>query len=81
MKEFLQNFNSVGEFNYSVHISDEFRFAHFNNPKCACTTIKASLNMACAAALGRQLEYTNIGDIHDRGRNVLLKPNSITADS
>jgi Sulfotransferase family len=77
MKEFLKNFNSVGEFNYSVHISDEFRFVYFNNPKCACTTIKASLNLACAAALGRQLEYTNIGDIHDRSRNVLLTPAEI----
>jgi hypothetical protein len=77
MRQFLQNFNSASEFNYSVHISDEFRFVYFNNPKCACTTIKASLNMACAAALGRKLEYTNIGDIHDRSRNVLLTPAEI----
>jgi hypothetical protein len=77
MKEFFNNFNGVSEFNYSVHISDEFRFVYFNNPKCACTTIKASLNMACAAALGRQLEYTNIGDIHDRSRNLLLTPAAI----
>jgi hypothetical protein len=77
MKKFFENFNGVSEFNYSVHISDEFRFVYFNNPKCACTTIKASLNMACAAALGRQLQYANIGDIHDRRRNLLLTPAEI----
>ena len=77
MDEFFRNFNNVQEFNYSVHISHEFRFVYFNNPKCACTTIKASLNLACAAALGRKLEYMSIGDIHDRRRNLLLTPADI----
>jgi hypothetical protein len=77
MKEFLQNFNSVSELNYSVHISEEFRFVYFNNPKCACTTIKASLNLACATALGRDLQYANIAEIHDRSRNLLLTPAEI----
>ncbi len=77
MKEFFQNFNSVNEFNYSVHISDQFRFVYFNNPKCACTSIKASLNLTCAAALGRHLEYRGIGDIHDRRQNILLSPADI----
>jgi Sulfotransferase family len=74
MKEFCANFNNVAEFNYSVHISDEFRFIYFNNPKCACTTIKASLNLACAAALGRHLEYREIRDIHNRNYNLLRTP-------
>jgi hypothetical protein len=77
MDEFFHNFNNVQEFNYSVHISNEFRFIYFNNPKCACTTIKASLNLACAAALGQKLEYTSIADIHDRRRNLLLTPADI----
>jgi hypothetical protein len=77
MDWFFHNFNSIQEFNYSVHISPEFRFVYFNNPKCACTTIKASLNSACAAALGRKLEYRSIGDIHDRRRNLLLSPDVI----
>jgi Sulfotransferase family len=77
MDEFFHNFNNIQEFNYSVHISNEFRFVYFNNPKCACTTIKASLNMACAAALGRKLEYKSIADIHDRRRNLLLTPADI----
>jgi hypothetical protein len=74
MEEFLENFSSVDEFNYSVHISKEFRFVYFNNPKCACTTIKASLNLAYAAALGRHLQYANIAEIHDRRPNLLLTP-------
>src|SRR6516165_9027542 len=77
MKKFFENFNGVSEFNYSVHISDEFRFVYFNNPKCACTTIKASLNLACATALGRDLQYANIAEIHDRSRNLLLTPAEI----
>lgn len=74
MDRFFHNFNSIQEFNYSVHISEEFRFVYFNNPKCACTTIKASLNLACAAAFGRNLEYRSIADIHDRRRNLLQSP-------
>jgi len=77
MNEFLHNFNNIEEFNYSVHISEEFRFIYFNNPKCACTTIKASLNLACAAALGRKLEYRSIADIHNRDHNLLLRPDQV----
>jgi len=77
MNEFLRNFNSEDDFNYSVHISDEFRFVYFNNPKSACTTIKASLNLACAAALGRRLDYASIADIHERSQNLLATPAAI----
>jgi Sulfotransferase family len=77
MEQFLANFNNAQEFNYSVHISNEFRFVYFNNPKCACTTIKASLNLACAGVLGRKLEYGSIADIHNRNHNLLLRPDQI----
>jgi hypothetical protein len=77
MEQFFANFNNVQEFNYSVHISNEFHFVYFNNPKCACTTIKASLNLACAAALGRKLAYGSIADIHNRDYNLLLRPDQI----
>lgn len=74
MRQFIENFNNVTEFNYSVHISDDFHFVYFNNPKCACTTIKASLNLACADALGQNLSFRNIADIHNRQMNILLTP-------
>jgi hypothetical protein len=77
MDEFFRNFNNVEEFNYSVHISEDFHFVYFNNPKCACTTIKASLNLACAAAIGRHLQYKSIADIHDRDHNLLLRPDQV----
>jgi Sulfotransferase family len=77
VKQLFANFNNVQEFNYSVHVSNEFHFVYFNNPKCACTTIKASLNLACAAALGRKLEYGSIADIHNRNHNLLLRPDQI----
>jgi hypothetical protein len=74
MKQFIENFNNASEFNYSVHISDDFQFIYFNNPKCACTTVKASLNLACATALGQKLSFRDIGDIHNRRMNILLTP-------
>ncbi len=74
MNQLTLNFNNISEFNYSIHISDEFRFIYFNNPKCACTTVKASLNLACAAALGQNLSYRSIADIHNRHLNLLLTP-------
>jgi Sulfotransferase family len=77
MERFFAHFNNVEEFNYSVHISEEFRFIYFNNPKSACTTIKASLNLACAAAIGRKLEYRSIADIHNRDHNLLLRPDQV----
>jgi hypothetical protein len=71
------NFANYSDFNYSIHIDPDRRFIYFNNPKCACTTIKASLNLSFARSHGKQLRYNDLGEIHDRGRNFMLAPHQI----
>jgi len=77
MEKLIRNFNDETEFNYSIHISEEFRFIYFNNPKCACTTVKATLNQSCAKVLSKSLHYDGMQDIHNRQKNVLLSPAQI----
>jgi hypothetical protein len=72
-----RNFNGIGELDYSIHIDPDLRFIYFNNPKCACTTIKASLNMSYAASIGKKLSYGSIGEIHDRAKNFMRTPREV----
>ncbi|HWA90309.1 MAG TPA: sulfotransferase family 2 domain-containing protein [Rhizomicrobium sp.] len=67
------------EMNYNIHISEEFGFIFFNNPKAGCSTTKATLNLACAKRLGVDLEYGEMHDIHARERNILKTPKQIGA--
>jgi hypothetical protein len=73
----LRNFNGIQEFNYSIHISEEFNFIFFNNPKCACSTTKATLNLECARRLGVELRYSSAHDVHSRPFNLLKAPRQI----
>lgn len=68
------------EMSYNIHISEEFRFIFFNNPKAGCSTTKATLNLACAARLGIDLKYNVMHDVHDRRRNVLKSPKQLGAE-
>lgn len=70
----IVNFTDVSEFNYSVHVAEDFGFIYFSNPKTACTTAKASINLTTAKARGQNLEFLSLGDIHDRKKNVLSSP-------
>lgn len=74
LSDIVANFGSEGEMNYSIHISPSHRFIYFSNPKSACTTVKASLNLSVARSEGVDLEYKSLGDIHNRGFNLLLNP-------
>jgi hypothetical protein len=65
------------EMNYNIHISEEFGFIFFNNPKAGCSTTKATLNLACAKRLGVDLTYNEMHDIHARERNVLKTPRQV----
>jgi Sulfotransferase family len=72
---FARNFaNGLSELNYTVHISEEFNFVFFNNPKCGCSTTKATLNLECARRLGRPLAYASTTELHSRPHNVLKTP-------
>ncbi|HEY1707533.1 MAG TPA: sulfotransferase family 2 domain-containing protein [Rhizomicrobium sp.] len=74
---FVRNFRNLQEFNYTVHVSEEFNFIFFNNPKCGCSTTKATLNMECARRLGLELRYATTNQIHARRHNVLKTPGQI----
>lgn len=65
--------------NFNIHISEEFGFIFFNNPKAGCSTTKATLNLACARRLGVKLAYREQHDVHDRRRNILKTPRQLGA--
>jgi sulfotransferase famil protein len=68
------------ETNYNIHISEEFNFVFFNNPKAGCSTTKATLNLACAARLGIDLRYREMSNIHARAYNILKSPKQLGAE-
>ena len=67
------------DLNYNIHISEDFGFVFFNNPKAGCSTTKATLNLACAARLGAPLQYRQMHDIHAREGNVLKTTKQVGA--
>jgi hypothetical protein len=72
-----RNFVAPSEVNYNIHISEEFGFIFFNNPKAGCSTTKATLNLACAARLGIDLRYTDMSEVHARAFNILKTPRQV----
>ena len=70
----------LAEFNYGVNISKEHDFLYFENPKCACGTIKASLQMHVANAKGESLSFDNTKRLHDKSQSLLKSPNEISQD-
>jgi hypothetical protein len=73
------NFNNIDELNYSVHVDPDGRFIYFNNPKCACSTVKASINISYAKWKEKAFRYASIAEIHDRRLNFLLSPREVGA--
>jgi hypothetical protein len=67
------------QMSYNIHVSEEFGFIFFNNPKAGCSTTKATLNLACAKRLGVRLEYRQMHDVHTRAHNILKTPRQIGA--
>ena len=63
-----------------IHAWEDPAFVYFNNPKVACSTTKASLNMADAAHAGVTLEYKSLTEVHNRGHNLLKWPYRLPAD-
>ena len=75
--DFVRNFRDASAFQYSVHVSEEFGFVYFSTPKAGCSTTKATLNLACARALGRALRYETMADVHSRAHNILKTPDQV----
>jgi len=79
IEELTKNFNGMADFQYSVHVDPDLRFIYFNNPKCACTTTKASLNLSYSQYKGLPLHWSDSGSIHIRRVNFLLTPSQVGA--
>lgn len=63
--------------NRHVHVSPEHGFIYFSNPKVACSSTKASLNLAVAERAGQDLVLSSMEDIHSRTHNPLLTPRDV----
>ncbi|HTJ65848.1 MAG TPA: sulfotransferase family 2 domain-containing protein [Alphaproteobacteria bacterium] len=70
-------FNGFADLNYSVHIDPDLRFVYFNNPKSACTTTKASLNLSYSQYKGVALNWADSNAIHLRAVNLMLAPTDV----
>lgn len=64
--------------NYTVHIAEEPKFVFFSNPICACSTLKATLNLSVARAMGKEdFRIESAKTIHKRAANILLTPQQL----
>lgn len=77
IKQMMASFSRPFEFNYTIHIGEAHRFVYFSNPIVACSTLKATLNLATARSLGLTFDITAANQIHDRQHNLLLQPRDI----
>jgi Sulfotransferase family len=80
MQKIIDHYKDSGYVQYNFHISREPSFIYVNNPKCGCTTTKATLNLWYAAWHNLPLAYSSMGDIHRREHNPLLSPAQIQED-
>jgi len=60
--------------NWAVNIDPAGGFVYMENPKVACSTIKATLNLGIAARDGLALSYSAMRDVHDRKLNPMVDP-------
>jgi hypothetical protein len=68
-------------FHYTIHIAEDPAFVFFSNPICACSTLKATLNMSVARRQGRDdFRIASAEAIHDRRANLLKTPQDIGHD-
>lgn len=67
--------------NYTAHVWREPAFVFLATPICACSTLKATLNLSAARASGnRAFRIDNAAMIHRRAENLLLTPREIGYD-
>lgn len=71
IKDFYKHMPKQG-FNHAVHISIAHSYIYFENPKAACSTIKASLQKIEAESQGIQPPEKSL--IHKRSASPLLMP-------
>lgn len=79
-KTLVDIYGSVGQMNHHIHVSVTHGFIYFSNPKVACSSTKATLNIAVAARAGRQdFALRSMEEVHARAHNPLDKPGTLTS--
>jgi hypothetical protein len=67
--------------NRAIHVWRDPAFVFLATPVCACSTLKATLNLSVARVSGnREFRIDNAKMIHDRKENLLLTPRQIGYD-
>ncbi len=74
----VAHYGKAAVMNRRIHVSQEYGFVYVNNPKVACSTIKATLNLAVAARTGRtDFGFATLTQIHDRHHTLLARPREV----
>ncbi len=78
-KALVEVYGSAGQMNHHIHVSAAHRFIYFSNPKVACSSTKATLNLAVAARAGQKdFAIRSMEEVHARAHNLLDKPGTVT---
>lgn len=77
MKLLKKHYGSAGEMNHNIHVSLPEQFIYVTNPKVACSSTKATLNLAHAAANGIAHDIPSMAAVHARQDNPLPSPSKV----
>ncbi len=77
MSLIIKHYQQISYIQYNTHISQDPRFIFINNPKCGCSTTKATLNIWHAAWHKQEHIFASLGEIHSRAHNRLLRPSQM----
>lgn len=75
----VECYGGRGPMNLYMHINRDPGFIYFTNPKVACSSTKASLNVEVARRSDTPLKLASMIEVHLREKNPLLSPNQIPA--
>ena len=81
MSDLSSFYPSQDNYLYTFHIGRSPAFIYVNNPKCGCSTTKASLNRWYAAWHSEVLGHKSLADIHNRAFNPLFDPTSLGTEA
>lgn len=66
LREMMAQVGGEVAFNRGIFVSEDLKFAYFNNPIAACSSIKASLHVSLSAMLGIPYDLADGSRVHRR---------------
>ncbi|MEM8869673.1 MAG: sulfotransferase family 2 domain-containing protein [Pseudomonadota bacterium] len=80
-KSLVAVYGSAPQLNHNLHVSPRYGFVYVTNPKVACSSTKATLNLAVAARDGdRDFTIASMAQVHQRAHNPLRNPTQVGVD-